>query len=280
MFNLKAIGKDDRKMKALTGLSLREFEKLLIEFTKFLPFKAPRGNAPVLKTSRDKLFFILYYLKCYPTIDVAASIYGVDRSQISRWYNSLRVVLEQTLGKELVLPQRHVKDKVEFRKLFPKLKDAFIDGTERQINRPKKNQEDYFHTVENLILSDKKKLVLILTKTVSGKNHDYGLFKKGDINIPPEVKIWVDLGFLGIGKDFPDVDYQMPHKKPKGGELTQDQKDENREISKVRVKVEHAIAGIKRYNSVTQKYRNRGTKKADEFMLLAVGLWNLHLKYA
>ena len=72
----------------------------------------------------------------------------------------------------------------------------------------------------------------------------------------------------------------MPHKKPKGKELTQEQKDENKEISKIRVKVEHSIAGIKRYNSVTHKYRNKGIKKADEFMFLSVGLWNFHLKYS
>ncbi len=286
MFDIKTIGKDKRKIKALIGVSLKEFDKLLLEFIKFLPIKIPRGKNPVLKTSRDKLFFILFYLKCYPTIDFVAGIYGVDRSQISRWYNQLKGVLEETLRKELVLPERHVKDSYKFSKLFPNLKECFVDGTEREINKPKKGSKNYYSgkkhlfTFENLILTDKRKEVLILTKTVSGKNHDYGIFKKGEINIPSNVKTWLDLGFLGIGKDFSDIDYEMPHKKPKGKELTQEQKDENKEISKIRVKVEHSIAGIKRYNSVTHKYRNKGIKKADEFMFLSVGLWNFHLKYS
>lgn len=286
MFDPKAIGKDERKLKALTGLSLSEFEKLLLEFIKLLPVKLPRGNKPVLDSAWDKLFFILYYLKCYPTIDVAAAIYSVDRSQISRWYNQLKPVLEETLSKELVLPERHVKDILEFRKLFPKVEEGFVDGTERVINRPQKDSRDYYSgkkhlfTLENLIFTDKRREVLILTKTVSGKNHDYGLFKQGDINIPSDVKVWLDLGFLGIGKDFPNMNYEMPHKKPKGGQLTDEQKAENREISRVRVKVEHAICGIKRYNSVSYKFRNKNLRKADEFMLLATGLWNFHLKYA
>ena len=34
------------------------------------------------------------------------------------------------------------------------------------------------HTKKNLIVSDQKKRILIVTKTVAGKNHDYTLFKK------------------------------------------------------------------------------------------------------
>ena len=150
MFDIKTIGKDKRKIKALIGVSLKEFDKLLLEFIKFLPIKIPRGKNPVLKTSRDKLFFILFYLKCYPTIDFAAGIYGVDRSQISRWYNQLKGVLEETLRKELVLPERHVKDSYKFSKLFPNLKECFVDGTERTINKPKKGSKNYYSGKKHL----------------------------------------------------------------------------------------------------------------------------------
>ena len=195
MFNPKAIGKDKRQMKALTGLTLKEFEILLLKFILFLPLKLPRGKKPVLQSARDKLFFILYYLKCYPTVDVAASIYQVDRAQISRWYNQLKPVLEKALAKELVLPERKVSNSFEFRRWFPRLKEGFVDGTERPINRPKNNSANYYSgkkhlfTVENLIFTDKRKEILILTKTVSGKNHDYGISKQGDIDIPPDVKV-------------------------------------------------------------------------------------------
>lgn len=284
MFDLKAIVKDERKLKALTGLSIKGFEKLLKEFIVFLPIKTPRGSKPVLKSPREKLFFILFYLKCYPTMDVAASIYNVNRSQISRWVNQLNPVLGKTLGKEQVLPLREVRNGFELYKLFSGIKEVFLDGTERSINRPKRNQKKYYsakkkgHKVKNLILADKKKRVLVLTKTVAGKNHDFGIYKTGLI-ILFWLKVWLDLGFLGIKKEFPSNQYFMPHKKPKGGKLTEEQKAENTEISRVRVKIEHTISGIKRYNCVSQKYRNKGIKKADDFMFLATGLWNFHLKY-
>ena len=82
MFDPKTILRNKRQAKALTGLSSFEFEKLLREFMLILPSKIPRGIEPKLKTARDKLFFILFYLKCYPTIDLAAAIYKVDRSQM------------------------------------------------------------------------------------------------------------------------------------------------------------------------------------------------------
>jgi hypothetical protein len=70
----------------------------------------------------------------------------------------------------------------------------------------------------------------------------------------------------------------MPHKKSKNNPLTDEQIQDNKVISGIRVKAEHAIAGIKRLNCVTQVFRNRKENVADTFMLLACGIWNYHLK--
>ena len=70
------------------------------------------------------------------------------------------------------------------------------------------------------------------------------------------------------------------HKKPKGGELTQEQKDENRELSQSRVVCENAFAGVKRYDGVSTVYRNRISDFDDRLMLTAAGLWNFYLMAA
>ncbi|MBA4465191.1 IS5/IS1182 family transposase, partial [Cylindrospermopsis raciborskii CS-506_A] len=72
----------------------------------------------------------------------------------------------------------------------------------------------------------------------------------------------------------------LPHKKPKGKELTQQQKEENRELSRQRVVCEHAHSGIKRYNCVHYVYRNRVTDFDDQLMLVSAGLWNFYLDAA
>ena len=107
--------KNERQMKALTGLSSEEFSKLAESFEETLKknqaFKKTKqkrasggGAKHTLKTGLEKLFFILLYLKIYPTYDVIACMFGVDRSQVCRWVQEFVPVLTQTLGNEAVLP--------------------------------------------------------------------------------------------------------------------------------------------------------------------------------
>ena len=60
-------------------------------------------------------------------------------------------------------------------------------------------------------------------------------------------------------------------------ELTVEQKNDNYALSKVRVLVENAISGIKRYNILVHSFRNRKTGMDDEAIALAAGLWNFLL---
>ncbi len=66
-------------------------------------------------------------------------------------------------------------------------------------------------------------------------------------------------------------------KKPRGRELHPIQKTINQVISKVRVTVEHAIAGIKRCHIVADTFRNRRDGFVDEVILVASGLHNLRV---
>ena len=61
----------------------------------------------------------------------------------------------------------------------------------------------------------------------------------------------VDSGFQGLQKQY--VNIRLPHKKPKGGELTAEEKQENRELAKQKVVGENTFAGVKRYGAVSDK---------------------------
>lgn len=301
MLNNKRAQSSDRLMKALTGLTIAEFERLLLEFSaglKKAQAKAKKereravggGRRHTLKTPTDKLFFILFYLKCYPTFDLAGLLFDVDRSQAQRWVKALLPVLETVLGWQAVLPQRRIGSIEEFIQRFPAATDVFIDGTERPVQRPqqaKAQQELYSgkqheHTLKNLVVSDEDRHILCLTQTKPGARQDYYRFKQtglGEI-IPDNVGVWVDLGFVGIVKDYPCLQVVIPHKSSKNHPLTPEQKAENRVVSAFRIRVEHTIAGIKRFRCLTDAYRNKGTVLADKFMLIACGLWNYHLLLA
>lgn len=301
MFKLKNAKKSDRIMKALTGMTVVEFESLVITFSAVLDkYRATRkqkrqravggGRKHTLRTAADRLFFILFYVKCYPTMDLAGFIFEVDRSRIQRWVKELLPLLEETLGREMVLPARKINNMVDFVAQFPEVKDVFIDATERPVRRPGKNkaQAEHYsgrkkrHTNKSIVVGDEQGQILILPPTKPGRRSDYFRFKQSGIGdvLPPGTAAWVDLGFKGIEKDFPHLEVVIPHKKPKNGDLTPDQRAENKIISQLRIKIEHTISRLKRFGAVADIYRNHAGDWADKFIWLAAGLTNYHLRLA
>ena len=59
--------------------------------------------------------------------------------------------------------------------------------------------------------------------------------------------------------------------------LSDQQKLENREISQVRIVVEHVLASVKRWSILINKFRNRLDKFEDNVILAAAGLHNFLL---
>jgi hypothetical protein len=175
----------------------------------------------------------------------------------------LQPLLEQTLGEKLVLPERKLASLEAFLERFPGVKRVMIDGTERPIARPQDSaaqQANYSgkkkrHTRRHLAAVDETKRVLVLSKAREGKLHDKRFHDEDDIagSVPDEMPIEVDLGFLGLQREYDNI--HLPHKKPRGGALSDRQKQENRTLSQLRVVCENAFAGVKRYNAVSMIYR-------------------------
>lgn len=301
MIPLEKVLKNDRLMHALTGMSAKEFITLLPEFERTLvrfrqkayasnpdrKRKPGGGKKGFLRTSSDKLFFILFYYKCYPTYDMASFLYACDRSAACKRQQKLSAMLESTLKRKLVLPKRQMGNIEDFLKAFPEAKEVFLDSTERPIQRPKdaeKQKANYSgkkkrHTRKNLIISTRKKRIGFLSKTVEGKEQDFSMLKAmaPPRVIPPEVKTHADLGFKGLDTQYPHLRISMPDKKPRTRDLTEAQKKRNKKKSSVRVLIEHAIGGVKRLRIVSDVFRNKKQDFDDRVMLISCGLWNYHL---
>ncbi len=161
----------------------------------------------------------------------------------------LQPVLERALGQKMALPERKLTSMEEFIKRFPEVKRIILDGTERPIQRakdPDKQKQDYFgkkkrHTRTHLSATDATKRILAFSASYNGKDHDKGILnqEKWPEYIPDHVKIQGDLGFHGLQNEY--VNVEIPHKKPKGGELSDAQKEENRALARERVVCEHAF---------------------------------------
>ena len=74
---------------------------------------------PRLPTVEDKLFYILFYLKCYPTFDWASILFDIDPSQAHHWAHPCQPILEPALGEKKPLPERQINSLQGFIKGFP-----------------------------------------------------------------------------------------------------------------------------------------------------------------
>ncbi|MHB1423148.1 MAG: transposase family protein [Gemmataceae bacterium] len=68
-------------------------------------------------------------------------------------------------------------------------------------------------------------------------------------------------------------------KKPRRGELSAAEKRTNRKLARIRVKVEHALSGVKRCRIVKDVLRNTKEGISDSAMEAACGLHNLRVQY-
>lgn len=100
------------------------------------------------------------------------------------------------------------------------------------------------HNLKNNVLSTPERRILWLSRTSEGSMHDKKICDNQPIHFPPGIKLWQDTGFLGHNPK--NVKVMMSTKKPKGSELSDEQKESNRSISSFRVLVEHAIGGVKK----------------------------------
>jgi len=300
--------KEERSLEALIGLARPAFDKLLEEFiicfkrrvrqsqkkARKRPQRKPGGgNKSLLGSIENQLFFILFYLKSYLTFDVLAFTFEISRGCAAASVHRLLPILEQAQKNLQVLPKRASDNPGEIKQLIENNEHIIVDATERPHFRPKdkKAQKKFYsgkkhqHTVKNTIVSDTRKRILIVGETVPGSPHDYALFKEEfdpQNDLFESTVVSVDLGYQGIKKDYASPEnIRIPHKKPRQSKnnpdpkLTPEQRQENQQMSRTRVVVEHAIGGIKIFRVLTVRLRNKINGFSDKVILLACGLWNL-----
>jgi len=300
LIKFQLLKKNLAAFQCFTGLNLAAFYELLPSFEqayaadldqrdKERAKKRQRerggGRNGALSGLENKLLFILFYFKVYPVQEVQGYVFGMGQTQAGEWIHRLTPILNQAFGYEKQLPARKVQDIEQVLKMCSDL-EFIIDGTERPIRRPKskKKQEDNYsgkkkrHMVKNNVVTEKRtKKVKVLSATVEGKKHDKKLADEQAIPFPKDSKVWQDTGFQGHGPA--GVTIYQPMKKPKGKELTTEQKQKNKELSAERIGVEHSIGGVKTFRIVHDIFRNFREGFDDLVMETACGLHNWRLDF-
>jgi DDE superfamily endonuclease len=148
--------RDDRQMKALTGLSQAQFDQLLSVFSDLYQAtqqktyeegvasgtrrrKPGGGSKGKLPTMADKLLFVLYYYKTYPTFDVLGTQFEMVRSKANENLHKLSPILYDTLVHAELMPYRELGTPEELKAALNGMDQVIIDATERTSRR---SQED------------------------------------------------------------------------------------------------------------------------------------------
>lgn len=145
--------------------------------------------------------------------------------------------------------------------------------------------------MKNTVMTTLKRWILFLGLTTQGSVHDYELLKEelgwydGKTGWFKLLEIFVDLGYLGIEKDFETKGLNIPVKRPRktkdnpAPKLTEAQKEHNKVVSRTRVLVEHAIGSMKFFKILREDYRNRRDGFDDLSIEICAGLHNLYIKH-
>lgn len=131
-----------------------------------------------------------------------------------------------------------------------------------------------------MLISTKDKVIKYLSHCCFGKKHDFSLLKK---EFPPELpwfenfSIKVDLGYLGIVKEYRCKNISIPYKKSKNNPLTEEQKLINKQFASERIFIEHSISGLKRFRILSDRLRIHDIDLYDDVLGVCAGLWNFYL---
>ena len=289
--------KTPRDYTSSTGITKAEFDIIATDFCELYQvaqhqFPQNFGNQPAFPDGKELLFMLLYYKKTALTFDLLALSFGVARSTAHNHIEVAKIILKAVLDRRKLLPVRFFKTETDVQEFFKDTPDLMIDAVERQMQRPgnqEKQESAYsikkkFCAFKNTVVTTRNKFIYFLSKTVlSGKTHDFNLLKQDFLAFPNAFAshtVWVDLGYLGIDKVWNIGTVRIPHKIPRRSKknpnpvLSPSEKEYNKFVGKNRVVVENSIAGMKRYNILVNKFRNRTIESADGLIELCAGLWN------
>jgi DDE superfamily endonuclease/Helix-turn-helix of DDE superfamily endonuclease len=287
--------------KSFTGISVQQFDDIYKEIeSKYEKYEIKRlsskrkyrreravGAGRRFKLDvRNRVIMVLVYYRLYITYTLTEFLFGLNQSNVCRDIQKIERLIRQCLPipQKLYKVTRRLKTKEEVEQYFPGFL-AFVDVTEQPIPRPENRlrRRIYYsgkkkkHTVKNLYTANQMGLIIYKSKRRQiGKNHDYNIYKKNHLDIPEDVESLFDLGFLGVEKDFPEQKSSLPIKKEKHCKLSSQEKDYNRDHSKRRIVIEHAICRLKKYRIMNDVFRNR-LRKYDLVSDIVTGLINYRI---
>jgi len=258
------------KVRVLFGLTLVALSELL---AKVLPELVRRRQAErVRRPDRQRavgggrrrrlkpyqeVLLTLVYLRHNVAHAVVGELFGVSADTAENTFHEVVFVLRD------VCPARRWDAEKRWKKNEPswtpdEVERVLIDSFESPVRRPSlpERQKRVYsgkkkrHTLKSQVVTDAKGEILDLDSGHRGPTADKRLYEQSTVEEHyPRAQKQGDLAYQGI------AGVSVPHQKPKGRHLTEEQRVENRRLAAVRVHVEHGIRRIKGWRIVRDDYR-------------------------
>jgi DDE superfamily endonuclease len=158
---------------------------------------------------------------------------------------------------------------------------VLIDATEQRVARPGDDaaQRRYYsgkkkaHTLKTQLVTDDDHHILAISAAVPGATHDKPLCDALHTlaRLPDGAEALADKGYQGLAAQVeavavcdvasraeraqPRLTARTPHKKPRGGELSEAQRQGNRALGAVRIRIEHCIGWLKHWAILATRFR-------------------------
>lgn len=297
MLNLEKAKKSPTIFRRITGIPPQAFEELMAALKKAYPdFERRRlsrrkrergiGAGGKFKLSlEERVFMTLFFLRHYPTYALLGFLFELHESNAYRNVEIMKEFLREHVPLPKRVREKRISSMEELMEEMPEI-ELIIDATEQERQKPKEEEgrRGYYsgrkkrHSIKSQIVVEKGKgLILDVSSGWKGSIHDIRVFEETRVERKFErlkVKAWVDRGYEGIERVAIGWEIKKPKKKPEGRELREEERERNREINRERMKVEHKILAMKRYQFFGGKYRGRGKGYREAVDLLA-GLVNM-----
>jgi hypothetical protein len=265
----------------MTGLRLNEFADLLDDMLpRFASAQQTRlhrtqrrraaggGRHPDL-APRDQILLSVIWLRQYPTNEVLGFLFGVSDSTVSRILSRLLPLLEASGKDTMRLPDPGRKHRKELDQLLAETPElaVIIDTFEQRVQRCKdrKDADAHFsgkkrqHTLKGQVAVDEEDgTVCDVPESVVGPTADLTLLKHSGLlaRLGEGVGAIGDLAYIGIAEAHPQGLGATPRRKPRGKDRPPEDVCFNRAFAKRRIKVEHTIGRMRRYQSLSQTDRH------------------------
>jgi hypothetical protein len=247
--------------------------------------RAVGGGRPCTRGLALRVAMVLTYLRLHVPQEVIGWLFGTSQAAVSRELRALLPALRPCLPCPAVWEPAADAPALPAEAVLAAGQAAggrvLIDATEQRVARPGDDatQRRYYsgkkkaHTLKTQLVTDDNHHILAISTAVPGATHDKALCDALQTvdRLPDGIEAAADKGYQGLAaqveamavcdvatreeRQSPRLVARTPHKKPRGGELTEEQRRFNQELGAVRIRVEHCLGWLKNWAILATRFR-------------------------